>query len=206
MLNLSNLNNINSFQRGGRSPISCVYPLDDDGTVSASFGVGYAGPAVAPAQQGLSFTSSASGQSILTAANALGTARFSRPASGPAVVFEFSYTGGTMDYTGLLIIISTAAGTFVNSAFVKNTTASLLAITVDADGTISGFIDGTPATLFWSNGAGQKTVGATDKYALGIFVNATASSQTASGTLHSAATDMTGTYTAGETDPCGNMI
>lgn len=111
-----------------------------------------------------------------------------------------------MNYTGLLIIISTAAGVFVNSAFVKNTTASLLAITVASDGTIAGLLNSAPATLFWANGAGQKTVGPTDKYALGIFVNATAAGQTASGTLRSRAADMTGTYFAGETDPCGNVI
>lgn len=111
-----------------------------------------------------------------------------------------------MNYTGLMILISDAGGAFVNSAFVKNTVASLLAITVAADGTIAGFLDGVSSTLFWANGAGQLTVGATDKYALGIFVNATAAGQTASGTLHSVAADMTGTYTGGETDPCGTVI
>lgn len=186
--------------------ISCAYPLDDDGTLAASFGYGYAGPAVAPNQQGLSFTSSASGQSVLLAADTFGSARFSRPASGPAAVFEFAYAGGTMNYTGLLIIISDAGGTFINSAQVTSTVASLLAITVAADGTVAGFEDGVTDSLGWSNGAGQKTVGATDKYALGIFCNATAAGQTASGTLHSVSTDMTGTYTGGETDPCGTVI
>ena len=195
--------------RGGTAEaaavISCVYPLDDDGTLAASFGYGYAGPAVAPAQQGLSFTSAASGQSILTALNALGTARFSRPASGKAA-FEFSYAGGTVSYVGTMIVISTAGGSVINSAFVQQTTASLGAITVAADGTVAGFKNSVTSTLFWSNGAGQKTVGPTDKYALALFVNATAAGQTASGTLRSRAADMTGTYIAGETDPCGNVI
>ena len=185
---------------------SCAYPLDDDGTIAASFGYGYAGPAVAPAQQGLSFTSSASGQSILAALNALGTARFSRPASGPAAAFEFSYAGGTVSYVGTMIVISSAAGTLINAAFVTHTAASLGTITVAADGTVAGFKDNVTSTLSWSNGAGQKTVGATDKYALGIFVNATAAGQTAAGTMRSYEANFTGTYIAGETDPCGNVI
>lgn len=184
---------------------SCAYPLDDDGTLAASFGYGYAGPATGAGQQGLSFTSSASGQSVLLAANTFGAARFARPASGKSV-FELQYVSGTVQYIGCTITISDAGGAFINSAFVQQTTPSLGAVTVASDGTVGGLKDGVDNALSWSNGAGQKTVGPTDKYAIGIFVSATAAGQTATGDLRTFAGDMTGTYTAGETDPCGNVI
>jgi len=189
----------------GSGVVACAYPLDDDGTFAASQGRAFAGPATGATGQGLDYTSQASEVALLAAADPFGVDRFSRPSSSLAAT-EFSYTGGTVAFAGLGIYITDAGGSVINSGFVSSTTAALIAITVDSSGNVAGIKDGSPVSVTWFNPSGVKVVGATDKYAMILLVNASAGGQTAQGTMRTTASEYLGTYDPGTTDPCGNAI
>jgi len=188
--------------------VSCVYPLDDDGTLAASFGYMTAGPAIGDGQT-LGLTSDGGDHvHVLLSAGALTTARFSRGAApiGYEAV-EVTNTGGVM-YGFVCIIITDSGGAVVNGGTVRTTLAGLSQIEVAPDGTVSAKRNGSPYVIQWVFPAGQKTVGATDKFC--PYLAANDNSATAGDyieiQLRTCAASLTGTYSTGCTDIAGTVI
>ena len=151
--------------------VSCVYPLDDDGTVAASLGYMTAGPAIGDGQT-LGLTSDGGNHvHLLLSAGALTTARFSRGAAPIGYeAAEVTNTGGVMDGF-VCILITDAGGALVNAGTVQTTLAGLSQIEVAPDGTVSAKRNGSPYTIQWAFPAGQTTVGATDKFCPYLIAN-----------------------------------
>jgi hypothetical protein len=187
-------------------PIGCAYPLDDDGTLAAAFSYEYAGPAGGEDQQTLSFTTTTGNNAILAPANIFSTARFSRPGSNAAAVEVEFLAGGSRG--GGVIIISDAAGNFVNSgAIIDGVIGDVIVFRVASDGTVSASKNGSPDTIDWFDEMGQTTVGATDKYGYALMLNPVTASETGTIALRTnAATYTDGSHSAGDTDPCGEAI
>lgn len=192
------------------APVACAYPLDDDGTLAGAFGYAYAGPAIGVDSQTMDYTLTGDNQiAVLVPANIFSTSRFSRPASGYAVS-EANITTCTGSVNGvLLLVISDAGGSFVNAANIVSNPAStdLLAVTVASDGTVIGYVNGSPISIAWQNNLGQLTVGLTDKFSLGLSTgnNGMTGDQVVV-TLRTKASDITGSYGAGGKDVCGNAL
>ena len=151
--------------------VSCVYPLDDDGTLAASFGYMTAGPAIGDGQT-LGLTSDGGNHAhILLSAGALTTARFSRGAAPIGYeAAEVTNTGGVM--RGFVcILITDAGGVLVNAGSVDTITGGLSQIEVAPDGTVSAKKNGSTSSIGWAFPAGQTTVGATDKFCPYLAVN-----------------------------------
>lgn len=188
------------------APITCAYPLDDDGTLAGAFGYAYAGPAVGADSQSMDYTSAGAGGAILLPSGAFTTARFSRPASVYSVAEATSPVG---DIGSLVLVVSDTGGSFVNALVIDvQDEGDLLAVTVASDGSVNAYINGAPAgaSANWLNPIGQTTVGATDKYALALGATAVGSGQITQMTLRTKSTAFTGAYDPGATDPCGNAI
>jgi len=188
--------------------VSCVYPLDDDGTLAASFGYMTAGPAIGDGQTLGLAADGGNHVHVLLSAGALTTARFSRGAApiGYEAV-EVMNTGGVV--AGLVgIIITDSGGALVNAGTVRPTLAGLSQIEVAPDGTVSAKKNGSPYTIPWLFPAGQKTVGATDKFC--PYLAANDNSATAGDyieiQLRTCAASLTGTYSTGCTDIAGTVI
>ena len=144
------------------SPIN--YPLNDDGTLAASFGYMTAGPAIGDGQT-LGLTSDGGSHvHVLLSAGALTTARFSRSAAPIGYeAAEVTNTGGVVKGF-VCILITDAGGALVNAGTVQTTLAGLSQIEVAPDGTVSAKKNGSTSSIGWLFPAGQKTVGATDKF------------------------------------------
>ena len=188
--------------------VSCVYPLDDDGTLAASLGYMTAGPAIGDGQT-LGLTLDGGNHvHVLLSAGALTTARFSRGAAPIGYeAAEVTNTGGVMlGFVG--IIITDSGGALVNAGTVQTTLAGLSQIEVAPDGTVSAKKNGSPYTIQWMFPAGQKTVGATDKFC--PYLAANDNSATAGDyieiQLRTCAASLTGTYSTGCTDIAGTVI
>ena len=188
--------------------VSCVYPLDDDGTLAASFGYMTAGPAIGDGQT-LGLTSDGGSHvHVLLSAGALTTARFSRGAAPIGYeAAEVTNTGGVMDGF-VCILITDSGGAVVNLGTVETTLAGLSQIEVAPDGAVSAKKDGAPYVIQWDSPAGQTTVGATDKFCPWIAANedgATAGDYIEI-KLITSGDIMTGTFTSGAVDLCDNVI
>ncbi len=71
---------------------ACAYPLNDDGTIAAAIGYGYAGPAIGDGQRMQYTLGAGGGVKILVAGAATTTARFHRgelPIGFEAVVNDY---------------------------------------------------------------------------------------------------------------------
>lgn len=188
-------------------PISCAYPLDDDGTLATAFGYAYAGPAVGADSQSMDFTSAGAGVALLMPAGLFSTARFSRPASGFAVVEAAITPTTTVPNSGMSLMITNAGGTMINAFTFVGSPGDVQAILIDSDGAVSFKLNGAEYTTnSWSNGSGQKTVGESDMVSFYLWANASAGAQVAQITLRTDAADITGSYGAGGADPCGNSL
>lgn len=185
-------------------PTACAYPLDDDGTVAALFSVAHMGPAVGAGDQGVSYTSLASGLAVLLPANTFSTARFDRPESGTMLVeYQGTTTGSAV--AGAVVVITTAAGVLVNAGVVyDNEDYAVLSLLVNADGTVTALKDGEAAAVGWLIVEGATTVGASDKVAFGIVANFSAADEVVTGSLFTDAAYYGTTHGEGATDPCGN--
>lgn len=186
--------------------VSCAYPLDDDGTVATAFTYLHAGPAVGADSQSMDYTAAATGGALLAPAGVLGAARWSRPGSGK-IVWEGVNDVGTTANGGvsLLCVVSDAGGSMLEvGSVVSNTVGGVLAFTVDAAGAIVGYRDNTPVAITWLSSA--PTVGATDKVAAALFAGCDNIGEVGRITLRTNAADITGSYGAGCTDPCGNAL
>ena len=188
--------------------VSCVYPLNDDGTVAASFGYMTAGPAIGDGQTMGYAADGGNHVHSLLPAGALTTARFSRGAApiGYEAV-EVTNTGGVV--AGFVcILITDSGGVPVNAGTVQTTLAGLSQIEVAPDGTVSAKRNGSPYTIQWIFPAGQTTVGATDKFC--PYLAANDNSATAGDyieiQLRTCAASLTGTYSTGCTDIAGTVI
>ena len=188
--------------------VSCVYPLNDNGTVAASLGYMTAGPAIGDGQT-LGLTSDGGNHvHVLLSAGALTTARFSRGAAPIGYeAAEVTNTGGVM--RGFVCIhITDAGGVLVNAGSVDTITGGLSQIEVAPDGTVSAKRNGAPYVIQWEFPAGQTTVGATDKFC--PYLAANDNSATAGDyieiQLRTCAASLTGTYSTGCTDIAGTVI
>lgn len=188
--------------------ISCAYPLDDNGTLAASLGFGYAGPAIGDGQQMHYTTTGAGGVKLLASSASLTSGRFQR--EGWPVGYEAFVTSCPTCPAGLALLITNSGGSIVNAVSLESTADSdLLQFIVSADGTISAKRNGAAFDLsaFWLNPAGQKTVGATDYFSPYLWLNDNAlPGDLADIQLRTLYINMTGTYPALTADLCGNAI
>jgi hypothetical protein len=188
--------------------VSCVYPLNDNGTLAASLGYMTAGPAIGDGQTMGYAADGGNHAHLLLSAGALTTARFSRGAAPIGYeATEVTNTGGVM--RGFVCIsITDAGGALVNAGSVETTLAGLSQIEVAPDGTVSAKRNGSPYTIQWLFPAGQTTVGATDKFC--PYLAANENSATAGDYieihLRTCAASLTGTYSTGCTDIAGTVI
>ncbi len=192
---------------GGRD-----YPLDDDGTLAASLGFGFAGVARGDGQKLDYETAGGSGVKLLMAKDTFTTARFSRGATATigyeAVCIKNSIgVGGSR---GLALVISDSGGSLVNAVTMSfSSTNDLGQILVDSSGNISAKLNGSAYSLAgsWMNPSGQKTVGASDKFA--PYLYATDNGTTGERDIVQLITDaskMSGEYPFGAKDIHGRLI
>jgi hypothetical protein len=189
--------------------VSCAYPLNDDGTLAASFGYMTAGPAIGDGQTMGYAADGGNHVHSLLPAGALTTARFSRGAAPIGYeAAEVTNTGGVVKgFVG--IIITDSGGAVVNGGSLQTTLAGLSQIEVAPDGTVSAKRNGAPYVIQWELfPAGQTTVGATDKFC--PFLAANENGATAGDyieiQLRTCAASLTGTYSTGCTDIAGTVI
>lgn len=195
---------------GQRSLPVCAYPLNDDGTIAAALGFAHAGPAVDDGQL-LQYTLTGSGGlKGLFASGALSSARIARDATAP-IGFEaisVNSPAGVPPWIGL--VLSDSGGAEVNRAYCQITdTGDLVQFEVASDGTVTAKKNGAPYTVNWEFPGGQTTVGATDFFSPYFeFQDGIpgAAGQTISARLITDHQSMTGTYTSGAVDICGNVI
>ena len=191
----------------GTDPVGCAYPLDDDGTVAASYGYGYAGPAVGPAQLRMQYTTTGSATvKLLLSSGFANTGRFSRAST--VIGYEaLAVSAAGANFCGAAIAITDSGGAIINAGTINSAADNdLMQFEIAPDGTVSGFLNGAAYSFQWLYPAGQKTVGATDKFAPYLWVNDSVASELADVILTIKAADMTGTYPSDATDVCGNPI
>lgn len=180
------------------------YALDDDGTLATAFSYGYAGPAVGVDQLSMQFTAPASGEFILAPASLLDAARF--PLLGGTAVCEAVITAISGGNGALVFAVISDEGAVTNIATVSgNEAGQVLAVTIGPDGTVTPYRNGV-LHEFSFTAAGSPVVGATDRYGFALHVDASASAQEFEMTLRIEATNITGSYGAGVTDPWGTEI
>lgn len=189
--------------------VSCVYPLDDDGTLAAALGYGYAGPAIGDGQRMQYALGAVNEVKILCAAAATSTARFQRGAA--PIGFEASVIQYAPAPHGLSLVIEDGAGSVINAVtFDAYAAGNLLQMEIATDGTITAKRDGSAVDLsaFWLYPSGQKTIGASDYFAPYLWMTdrTWGSGTTAEIQLVTHHADMTGTYSTGCTDVCGTVI
>ncbi len=188
------------------------YPLDDDGTLATSVGFGFAGVARGDGQKLDYETAGGSGVKMLMAKDTFTTARFSRDATATigyeaVCVKKGIGTGGS---SGLVLVISDSSGALVNMASIDlSNTNDLGQFFVDSIGTISAKLNGSAYSLAgnWMNPSGQKTVGASDKFA--PFLYTTDNGTTGERDIVQLITDaskMSGEYPFGAKDIHGRLI
>jgi len=95
-------------QEGGG--VSCVYPLNDNGTVAASFGNMTAGPAIGDGQTMGYAADGGNHVHLLLSAGALTTARFSRGAA------PIGYEAAEVTNTGGVIAVLSASSSPMQAA------------------------------------------------------------------------------------------
>lgn len=192
-----------------RAVFHCAYPLDDDGTLAAALGYGYAGPAIGDGQRMQYALGAVNEIKILCAAAATSTARFQR-GSAPSG-FEASVIQYAPASNGLALVIEDGAGSVINAVTLAAYAAgNLLQMEIAPDGTLTAKRNGSVVDLssFWLNPSGQKTIGASDYFAPYLWMTdrTWGSGTTAEIQLVTHHADMTGTYASGCTDLCGNVI
>lgn len=189
--------------------IGCAYPLDDNGTLASAFGYGYAGPAVGDGQQ-MQYTTTGNAQvKILSSSGAVTSARFQRGASPIGWEAIAASYGGAINVTGMAILITDSGGSIVNAASINaSADGDMMQFEVSAAGAISAKVNGSVYDLSprWLNLSGQKTVGATDYFCPYLFINDQFPGQLVDIQLVTNAGSMTGTYSSGAVDVCGNLI
>lgn len=196
-------------ERPNPNPVSCAYPLDDDGSLILSFGYGYAGPATGPDLQTMSYTTTGlGGVKGLLALNALTTANFGRRVTPQA--YEALVTSkGVATGCGLAIALVDSGGSLYNATTINALAdEDVLAFEVGSDGVVTAARNGVPENIDgnWLNPAGQKTVWATDRFAPYLWLMDSTTGELVEITLRTNTSDMTGTYPSGTTDICGNPL
>ena len=188
------------------------YPLDDDGTLATSVGFGFAGVARGDGQKLDYETAGGSGVKVLMAKDTFTTARFSRGATATIGYEAVSVKNsiGTGGGSGLALVISDSSGALVNAVTVNfSNTNDLGQFFVDSSGNISAKLNGSAYSLAgnWMNPSGQKTVGASDKFA--PFLYTTDNGTTGERDIVQLITDaskMSGEYPFGAKDIHGRLI
>jgi hypothetical protein len=189
--------------------VSCVYPLDDDGTLATALGYGYAGPAVGDGQRMQYTLGAGGGVKILVAGAATTTARFQRgelPIGFEAVVNDYAPTPH-----GLAFVITDGAGAVINAVTMfASAVNDVLQMELSASGVLTAKKNGVAFDLssYWRAPAGQKTVGASDYFApyLWLTDQAWAVGEVTDIQLRTCAASLTGTYSTGCTDIAGTVI
>ena len=191
--------------------VSCVYPLDDDGTLLAKIltdiGVTLTkGPDAIGDGQTLQVLASSGGLNSLTTANGLSSAKIVR---GPTPIgFEVggAFTDALNGVVSASIVLVDVGGTVFNIATKAiQIPATLVQFEMATDGTLTSKVDGAPRVLSWYGT--PSPVGPTDS----VFIVVSASgggigSGTVTAQLRTCATSLTGTYSTGCTDIAGTVI
>jgi len=183
--------------------IGCVYPLDDDGTIAAAIGFGYAGPAAGGGQQ-LYNMASGTGSFVLAPDDPYGVDGLSKPASNDMVVEAAVTSTGSTAQGGLGFLISDS-GVLVAYGYVPySADGDVLGLIVDSAGVMTGKRNGYTVAL--AVGLGVANVSGTRKVAYALTYGSATLGDTIDMTLRTNASDITGSYSVGATDICGNAI
>lgn len=184
--------------------IQCLYPLDDDGTVTTSLGLIYGGPSIKDGQT-MGYTTGGGALAALISSGALSSARFSRG----VVPIGYEATAITKDagsqIPSLSILITSAAGAVINNGLVFMLTEGTLAqVEVAPDGTVSSKTNGVPSAVQWVTPAGQTTVGETDKFCPYLLVgDGGTTGKYTEIQLRTSSSTALGVFSAGCVDLCG---
>jgi len=217
---------------GSSGPISCAYPLDDDGTLSAAFGFGHAA-ANAPDYRRVDYIyqSPAVGGgafALPNSANAFGSQAISI-GSGKVAVEMLVNSVPDVDFNGVGISTVSSSGGIPSPGETSNAHIAVYSgspvtafsglsaspIGVPLVGFRVGIVmDGSTGgiTYITSEGTigtatGRFTIGTDQTFVIQITDSGfVANGKTVSVTLITDAADMVLTYPAGTTDPCGNDL
>lgn len=188
--------------------IQCLYPLDDDGTISSYFGKVYPGPATGPLLQSATFTAVGTQSTfLLLPAEAITSAKRQR-SDGPIVLQGTSTSGKATLQPCVCILILDSSSSYLNLAVVPIEVGTPATVVISNLGVISGFSGNTPVSVLWGSGSptdvpagGFFTAGLVclEDYGAGV-------GSTSNATLRTTAGYMEGPMPLGGKDICGTAV